>query len=96
MTAYLIAKIEITDWEQYQEYMKVTPGIIAQFGGRFLSRGGEKVTLEGPEENRRVVLLEFPSLEQAQAFYHSPEYEAAKQIRARAATAQFIAIDGVN
>lgn len=95
MPAYLIAQIDVTDWEQYKKYTAVTPGIIEQFGGRFLTRGGKTVTLEGPEESRRVVLIEFPSLEQATAFYNSPAYQAAKDLRAEAATGQFLVIDGV-
>ncbi|NIS14954.1 DUF1330 domain-containing protein, partial [Candidatus Saccharibacteria bacterium] len=50
MPAYMIARVNVTDWDQYSEYMKVTPGIIAKYDGRFIVRGGEMVTLEGPEE----------------------------------------------
>ncbi|MEM7345627.1 MAG: DUF1330 domain-containing protein [Chloroflexota bacterium] len=95
MTAYLIAKVDVTDMDQYKNYIKVTPGIIEQFGGRFIARGGEVATLEGPEETRRVVLLEFPSMEQAKAFYNSDEYQAAIKIREGAATGSFIAVDGL-
>jgi uncharacterized protein (DUF1330 family) len=73
----------------------VTPDIIAQYGGRFIVRGGETVTLEGPEEKWRIVVVEFPDLARAEEFYHSPEYADAKKIRAGAAEAQFIAVSGV-
>lgn len=96
MPAYLVVRAEITNWPQYQEYMKVTPGIVAKFGGRFIARGGEVVTLEGPPETRRVVIIEFPSLAQAEAFSQSAEYTQAKRIRADAGTAQFIAVEGVS
>lgn len=95
MPAYIIARVEVTDWDKYGQYLKVTPGVIEQYGGRFIARGGEMVTLEGPEETKRLVLLEFPSMERAKAWYHSEEYQNAKKIRAGAATASFIAIDGV-
>lgn len=95
MAAYMIARINVNDWDKYNEYMKVTPGIIAKFGGRFIVRGGETVTLEGPEEKWRIVVVEFPDLEKAKEFYHSPEYTAAKKIREGAALAQFVAISGV-
>ena len=94
MAAYVIARIDVTDWDKYAEYMKATPGVIAQYGGRFMSRGSEAVTLEGPQETQRLVLLEFPSIERAQEWYHSQEYQDAKQLRAGAATASFVAIDG--
>ena len=95
MPAYLVVRAEVTDWPQYQEYMRVTPGIVARFGGRFIARGGEVVTLEGPPETRRVVIIEFPNLTQAEAFYRSEEYTQARQLRAAAGTAQFIAVEGI-
>ena len=95
MAAYIIARIKVTDGEQYRKYTTETPAIVAKFGGRFIVRGGETVTLEGPEETRRVVVLEFPTLEQAKACYNSAEYQAAKALRAGAAEASFIAVDGV-
>ena len=49
MTAYMVARINVTDMEQYKKYIAVTPDIIESFGGRFIARGGETVTLEGPE-----------------------------------------------
>ncbi len=94
MPAYLIARVQVTDWSRYREYTKVTPDAIKQFGGRFIVRGGEMVTLEGPEETGRVVVIEFPDLEQAKAFYHSEAYAHAKKLRAGAATGQFIAVEG--
>jgi uncharacterized protein (DUF1330 family) len=95
MAAYMIAKVHVTDWEKYNAYIKVTPGIIAKYEGRFIVRGGETVTLEGPEEKWRIVVVEFPDLSKAKEFYHSPEYADAKKIRAGAAEAQFIAVSGV-
>jgi uncharacterized protein (DUF1330 family) len=95
MPAYIIGRVQVTDWPQYAEYMKLTPGIIAQYGGRFIARGGESVTLEGPPETDRVVILEFPTYAAAQQFFHSEEYRHAKTLREGAAVAQFYAIDGV-
>ncbi len=95
MAGYLIARVTVTDPEKYQDYTVVTPGLIAKYGGRFLVRGGETVTLEGPEETGRVVVVEFDSLERAMAMSRSDEYQAAIKLRAGAATAEFIAIAGV-
>jgi uncharacterized protein (DUF1330 family) len=94
MPAYIIARVQVTDWEQYREYMKATPAVIGRFGGRFVVRGGEMITLEGPQETGRVVIIESPSLDQAKAFYHSEEYSRAKKLREGAATGQFLAIEG--
>ncbi len=94
VAAYIVARVSISDWERYREYLKVTPSVIAQFGGKVIARGGEIVTLEGPTETRRVVLIEFPTLEIAKEFYNSPEYQEAKKLRETAASGQLIAIDG--
>jgi len=91
----MIVRVEVTDWDQYQKYMAATPGILDQYGGKFIVRGGQSVTLEGPEDSARVVVVEFPSFDQAVKFYNSPEYEAARMLRKGAATAQFLAVEGV-
>ncbi len=93
MPAYLIARVEVTDWSRYREYTKATPAAIQRYGGKFIVRGGEVVTLEGEPEVRRLVIIEFPSMEQAKAFYHSPEYAGAKSLRAGAAVGQFLAVE---
>ncbi len=95
MAGYIIARVNVTDPEKYQDYTAVTPGLIAKYGGCFIVRGGETATLEGPEETGRIVVVEFDSLEQAKAMYESEEYQAAIKLRAGAATAQFIAVAGV-
>ena len=95
MAGYIIARINVTDPEKYKNYTAVTPGLIAKHGGRFVVRGGETVTLEGPEETGRVVVIEFDSLDQAKAFYNSGDYQAAIGLRTAASTAQFIAVAGV-
>ncbi|MDO8681179.1 MAG: DUF1330 domain-containing protein [Acidobacteriota bacterium] len=95
MKAYVMVQVEVSNPQQYAEYMKTSPAIIEKFGGRFIARGGRTVTLEGPPARGRVVIVEFPSFERAQEFYNSPEYEAAKKVRAGAATAQFILVEGL-
>ena len=85
MSAYVIARVQVTDPEQYAEYTQRTPAVIASFGGRFLARGGQTVTLEGPEAEGRIVVLEFDTLEQAVACFRSPAYNEARQYRLGAA-----------
>jgi uncharacterized protein (DUF1330 family) len=94
MTAYVIARMSITDPERYEGYKAVSPGIIAAHGGRFLVRGGQVQTLEGEPETNRVVVIEFPSVEAAQAFYRSAEYTAAREKRRGAADLQMILVEG--
>lgn len=92
--AYIVVQADVTDPQRYAEYAQLSPAIIARFGGRFLARAGTTVTLEGPAARNRVVVIEFPSLQKAQEFYHSPEYTAARKLREGAATVQFIAVEG--
>jgi uncharacterized protein (DUF1330 family) len=95
MPAYVIARVEVTDWDKYNEYLKAGPGTVAQYGGKFIARNGEKATLEGPEEIRRLIILEFPSLAKAKEWYNSKEYQNAKKLRAGASIGSLVAIDGV-
>ncbi|WP_025899775.1 DUF1330 domain-containing protein [Sneathiella glossodoripedis] len=94
MTAYMIARINVTDPEQYEEYKALAPIAVNKFGGQYLTRGGAMETLEGDEETLRVVVLSFPDMDSARACYNSPEYTKARDARATAATAQFIILDG--
>ena len=94
MSAYIVARVDVRNWDAYREYMRHTPRVIAKFGGRFIARGGEMVTLEGPEETLRVVLVEFPTLDSAKNFYNSPDYKAVKKLRQGAGSAKLVAIDG--
>ena len=93
--AYLLAQVEVSNAEQYQKYAAVAPDVVAKYGGRYLARGGRTVTLEGPPAKPRVVVIEFPSLEQAQAFYNSPEYVATRKLREGAAEGQFVVVEGL-
>jgi uncharacterized protein (DUF1330 family) len=93
--AYVLVQVDVTNAQQYGEYTKLSPGIIEKFGGHFIARGGRSETLEGTPGKGRVVLIEFPSYERAKEFYNSAEYQAARKVRAGAATAQFILVEGL-
>lgn len=95
MAAYLIARIEVTDAERYDEYKALAPAAIEAYGGRYLVRGGAHETVEGDEEQARIVVLQFADVDAARAFYHSPEYTAAREVRAGAATGQFVIVEGL-
>lgn len=82
--AYLVVEMQITDPEQFKHYMAVTPATVAAHGGEYLARGGRLDVLEGDWQPPRMVLLRFAGFEQAQAFYRSAEYQAAKALRAGA------------
>lgn len=94
MSAFVFVRVTIHDPVRYAEYMKRTPSIISQYRGKFVVRGGETILMEGHAEAGRLVLIEFPTLEDAKAFYNSPEYAEAKQYRIGAADFHLTILDG--
>lgn len=94
MKGYIIANVSVADAEAYVPYRLRTPDIIAKYGGRFLIRGGEVTPLEGEMKVGRLVVLEFPTVEAARAFYFSPEYQEIVPIRTGASTGDFILVEG--
>jgi len=95
MPAYVLVDAKVTDPAQYEEYRKVAPAAIARYGGRYLVRGGATTVLEGEWQPNRIVVLEFPDADAARRFYDSPEYRAARALRAGAAAMNVIVVDGL-
>ena len=94
MKAYVIVDVQVTDPARYEDYKKLTPGSLVPFEGKFVVRGGEAKTLEGDWSPSRIVILEFPSREKANAWWSSAEYAPAKAIRQSASAARMILVDG--
>ena len=95
MSAYAIVRATITDAERFKDYVARTPALLEKYGAKFLARGGDVVTLEGGAENRRIVLIEYPSKEKALEFYNSTEYEELLVIMKESGTREFILVDGI-
>jgi len=95
MAALFIARVDITDMETYAKYLQAVPSIIAKYSGKALVRTEQSLTLEGPQENRRIIILEFPSVDKAKEFYNSEEYRAARKIRENAAAGEIIVVETV-
>ena len=95
MAAYLIADVEVTNPEGYEEYRAKVPAVIAAYGGRYLVRGGACEVLEGGGRTRRRVVLEFPTMAQLKAFWESPEYRPLRALRERNADSHIVAVEGV-
>lgn len=94
MPGYVIAEVEVTDPATYEEYRKRVPAIVAQYGGKYLVRGGAVEKKEGAWEPKRLVVLEFASLEQARKWYHSPEYAPVLALRLKAARSKVVLVEG--
>jgi len=96
MSAYVIVDIDVLNPEEYQEYIKRAPATIEMYGGKYLARGGGTEVLEGNWVPKRLVILEFESVEKAKAWLVSPEYQPARQMRHRTATTNMVVIAGVD
>ena len=94
MAAYVITEIDITDPQGYEEYKKMGPPTVATYGGKFIARGGKTEVLEGSWSPKRVVILQFDSVERVKEWWASKEYSAAKQVRHRAAITNMIVVEG--
>jgi uncharacterized protein (DUF1330 family) len=95
VAAYVIATVEITDPEEYEEYRRRVPETIERHGGRFLVRGGASETLEGDWQPKRVVVLEFPDAGAARRWYSSDEYRPLIEKRQRASNAHLLLVEGL-
>ncbi len=94
MAAYIIARVRVTNADQYGRYKLLTPAAVEAHGGRFIVRGGEHEVLEGDADDRRIVVLEFPTGDAARAFYDSPEYVKARAVRSGAAEMEMVVVEG--
>lgn len=94
-SAYVFANVQVTDPQQYEQYKKLSTIAMQAHGAEVCVRGGQVDVLEGDWSPERVVVLKFPSVEKARAFYASPEYQAAKAAREGAAVMRMVLIEGV-
>jgi uncharacterized protein (DUF1330 family) len=94
MPAYVVVQVDVKDPVRYDDYKKMVPPSIEKFGGRFLVRGGRTHTMEGTWAPKRFVLVEFPNVEQAKAWWASPEYAEAKALRQATSESQLIIAEG--
>ena len=95
MAAYVFANIRVNDPVAYERYKQMVPETIESFGGRYLARGGRVEVLEGDIEPGRTIILEFPTFEDAQRWYSSPQYCVAKDARHGCAQGELVIVDGV-
>lgn len=95
MPAYVVVEITMNDAETYERYKQLAPPSIAAYGGRYLVRGGKTEILEGKWNPPRFVILEFPTAQQARAWWESQEYAPAKALRQKCAGTEMILVEGV-
>ena len=95
MTVYIIVDIDITDPVSYEEYKRLAAPTVELYGGKYIARGGQNETLEGEWQAKRLVILEFPSVEQAKNWLNSSEYAPARALRHKYAKTNMVVVEGV-
>ena len=93
---YAIVLVNIDDEERYADYRAGTQASLDPHGGRFIVRGGAIECVEGTWDAQRTVVIEFPSIEDARAWYHGDGYQELAKIRREASTADLVLVEGVD
>jgi len=93
--AYVVAEVDVKDLEAYREYVAAAFPVIQKYGGRFLTRGGTTVAVEGRPPAQRVMIIEFSSLEQAKTFEYSKEYTDIAPLRQKSSDSRLFLVEGV-
>jgi uncharacterized protein (DUF1330 family) len=96
MSAYFVAELEITNMDAMAPYREAVGATLAQYGGRFLARGGATELIEGAPEPKRIVILEFADAAAIKRWYHSPEYQKILPNRLANSTARAFIVEGVS
>ena len=94
MSAYAIAEIDVVDPAAYEDYRKQVLAVVTRYGGKFIVRGGKIDPKEGGWTPKRIVVVEFPSMTQAQKWYDSPEYAPLIKLRQKASKGKLILVEG--
>jgi len=94
MSAYVIAEIDVLDPAAYEDYRKQVLAVVTQYGGKFVVRGGKIEPKEGGWRPKRLVVVEFPSMAQAQKWYDSPEYAPLIKLRQKASRGRLVIVEG--
>src|SRR3989440_12452000 len=96
MPVCIIVEIEIIDPVGYEEFKKRAAATVAQYGGKYIVRGGACETLEGDWKPKRIVILQFENMERAKAWLNSPEYAEPRKMRHRTAKTRMILVEGLS
>jgi uncharacterized protein (DUF1330 family) len=98
MSAFLIADVSPADMQAYRDsgYLEAVPEIAAEYGGVYRARGGRTEVLEGEWQPKRLVVIEFPSWNELQAFYHCKAYAPYRDIRQRLTESHIVALEGTD
>lgn len=95
MSAYIIVEIDVQDPAGYEDYKKLAGPTVEAHGGKYIVRGGKTEVLEGEWQPKRIVILEFPSTDQAKKWLNCEEYREPRKMRHRTAKTNMILVEGI-
>jgi uncharacterized protein (DUF1330 family) len=95
MSAYVIVEIDIVDPAGYEEYKKLAGATVEKYGGKYVIRGGAVETLEGKWKPKRIVVLQFDSMQRAKEWLNCEEYREPRKMRHRTAKTKMIVVESV-
>lgn len=96
MTAYVLVELDVKDREKFKTYASAVQATVRDHGGRYRCKWGYPETLEGEWQAHRIVMIEFPTVEQARKWWDSEEYRPLKMLRRQCSSAQIILVDEPN
>lgn len=94
MPAYIVAHIEVTDPQKFDEYRAAVPAVIEKYGGRYVVRGGTIENVENDIGVSRLTIVEYDDMEAAKRFYHSEEYAPLIKIRKASTNSSLAFVEG--
>lgn len=95
MSAFVIFDVDIHNPERYQDFIRLVKPAIESAGARYLARGGTHKVHEGDWSPRRIVLIEFPSVQAWESFYNGPVYQGFKAVRDECSSARLVCVEGL-
>ena len=94
MKAYLVLDLTVNDFAGFRRYIAEIPAFIAKHSGRYIVQGTEPTTIEGDWKPDRMVILEFPEREKAEAFLGDPKAQDLFEVRHATTTSKLVLVDG--
>jgi uncharacterized protein (DUF1330 family) len=95
MSAYVIVEIDVVDPVGYEDYKKRASASVERHGGKYIVRGGKTEVLEGDWQPKRIVVLQFDSMQRAKGWLHCEEYREPRKMRHRTARTNMVLVEGV-
>ena len=94
MKAYLVLDFSVNDLGGFRKYIAEIPAFIARHSGKYIVRGVQPTTIEGDWKPERMVIIEFPEREKAEAFLDDPEIQGLFKVRHDTTTSKLVLVDG--